>query len=250
MLSSSYSPVVPPHLDPPIEVKTIALPVLPIQACPTVRLGDAALAQGHGQRQGRPRLRLCAYPRPMAQPRGGASTDGTTLKEVPQKIIKHNGFVTRPPWGRWCLSDRHTSCCALAAGTTRPWSAAARPASSHTPPCGTSTHRDGTRARHPWQSPYHTCSPRRWGTPRRPTCRGGPRFRSGCAFLAFQVGRDFFPRAVLLDELLALGGTCLISPVFPPTVVEECLTRTHSRVLDDSTALHIIELAVGSPTVP
>jgi pimeloyl-ACP methyl ester carboxylesterase len=50
--------------------------------------------------------------------------------------------------------------------------------------------------------------------------------------------------------LLALGGTCLINPVFLPTVVEDCLRRTHSRVLDDSTVLHIIELAVGSPTVP
>ena len=120
MLSSSYSPVVPPHLDPPLKVKAIALPVLHIQACPTVRLGDAALTQGKRQRQGSPSLRLRAHPRRMAQSRNGASTDGTTLKEVPQKIIKRNGFVTRPPRGSWFSYNSHTSFCAIAASTTRP----------------------------------------------------------------------------------------------------------------------------------
>ena len=111
-------PFIRPYLDPPIKVKAIALPVLHIQACPTVRLGDAALAQG--QRQGRPRLRLRARPRHMAQSRGGASTDGTTLEEVPQKIIKHSGFVTRPYRGRCFSYDSHTSFGAIAASTTRP----------------------------------------------------------------------------------------------------------------------------------
>jgi hypothetical protein len=93
------SPFVPTHLDPPIKVKAIALPVLHIQACPTARLGDAALAQDKRQRQGSPSLRLRAHPRHLSQPRGGSATDGTTREEVPQKIIKHNGFVTRPHRG-------------------------------------------------------------------------------------------------------------------------------------------------------
>jgi hypothetical protein len=118
--SPSCSSFVLTYFDPSIKVKAIALSVLRIEPCPAVRLGDAALAQGHGQRQGRPRLRLCTYPRPMAQPRGGASTDGTTLEEVPQKIIKHNGFVTRPHRGSWFSYNSHTSFCAIASGTTRP----------------------------------------------------------------------------------------------------------------------------------
>src|SRR5882724_10005910 len=81
----SWRSCAPSHLDPSIQVKAIALPVLRIEPCPAVRLVRATLAQHRRQRQGSPRLLRRAAPRQMAQPRDGASTGGATREELPQK---------------------------------------------------------------------------------------------------------------------------------------------------------------------
>jgi hypothetical protein len=47
--------------------------------------------------------------------------------------------------------------------------------------------------------------------------------------------------------LLSLGGNC---PAVPGLSLEECIARSHSRVLIDSFVLNLIGQYVGSPTVP
>jgi uncharacterized protein (TIGR03437 family) len=67
------------------------------------------------------------------------------------------------------------------------------------------------------------------------------------------AGQDNSSTQIVLTAdvgFFALGGTCLINPVFLPTVVRECLEQTHKRVLDDPRILELIEQIIGSPTIP